>query len=338
MAMISAAQKEMHDKVLSNAGYLREVGRSLLEVTGADRLDWLHNLTTNAVKTLSAGDGNYAFAISVQGRTLFDLNILVLDASVWLDIDSRWVDDALAHLGKYVVVEDVELKRISDDWSRVDVLGSQTAGVVEALGLGHHFTALADVQHVSGTIAGAAVRLVKDNLGSINRATIYVRKDHADAFSRVLADAVARVGGMEIDAELFDCLRIEAGVPKSVDDIDHAVIAPETLQIERGISYHKGCYLGQEVIERMRSRQSMSRKLVSLSIEHDNLPPHNAPIIMQEKEIGRVTSACHSPILGGVLGLGYVKSLLAHSGDDLRVQYDRQTTAPIRVLDGPLIP
>lgn len=324
-------------QVLEHAGFLRVMDRGLVRVTGRDRLEWLHNLTTNTVKTLTPGDGNYAFAINVQGRTLFDLNLLVLDDAVWLDIDRRWFDDALGHLNKYIVVEDVALTPITDAWARFDVLGAKTADVIKGLGLGHNFGALADVQHVAGAVDGVTVRCVKDNLGAISRAMLYAEAAEAAKFGSALAAAVEAVGGVEMDADLLNVLRIEAGVPRSVDDIDHAVIPPETLQIERGISYVKGCYLGQEVIERMRSRGSMARKLTVMRCDGNQLIPHNAPIESGEKEIGRVTSSCHSPAVGGVLMLGYVKTLLAGAGQKVRARIDENATIEVEILDGPLI-
>jgi len=333
MSEIAGKRKQ----ALEHAGSLRVMDRGLVRVTGRDRLDWLHNLTTNAVKTLTAGDGNYAFAINVQGRTLFDLNLLVLDDAIWLDIDLRWFDQALGHLNKYIVVEDVELTPITAEWAQFDVLGGKTADVIEGLGLGHNFGALADVQHVAGTVKGAAVRCVKNNLGAIGRATLYAESAQTTEFESALAAAVIAVGGIVIDAELLNILRIEAGVPRSVDDIDHAVIPPETLQIERGINYVKGCYLGQEVIERMRSRGSMARKLTVMRADGDRLIPHNAPVETGDKEIGRVTSSCHSSAAGGVLMLGYVKTLLAGAGQKLRARIDENATVEIEILDGPLI-
>ena len=334
---MSETTHEQRDTVLGSVGLLRADDRGLIAVFGNDRLDWLHNLTTNAVRTLSVGQGNYAFAVNTQGRVLFDMNLLVLDDAVWLDIDRRWITDALAHLNKYIVIEDVRIEAISEQWTRFDVLGAKTADVVQSIGLGHNFDVLADVQHVAGKIESIPVRCVKDNLGAIARAVVYADRAGSDTVAGQLASAVGQVGGALIDPELFNVLRIEAGVPRSVDDIDHAVIAPETMQIERGISYVKGCYLGQEVIERMRSRQSMARKLALLRVDGSTCPPHNAPVEAGGKEIGRVTSACHSPALGGILAMGYVKTQLVQPAEKLSVRFDENTVAMGVLLDGPVI-
>jgi len=327
---------ETHARVRSAGGYRRVSGRSLILVTGKDRLSWLHNLTTNAVSTLKPGDGNYAFAINVQGRTLFDLNILVFAEHIWLDIDARWLAAAMAHFNKYTIVEDVKLADISAEWARFEVLGSATAECVNVLGLGSNFAAFANVQHVAGRASGVQVELVKDNVGPILRAVLYVPAGSGDEFERLLVAAAAKLGMCAIEDRLFEATRIEAGRPASVDDIDDQVIPPETLQVERGISYVKGCYLGQEVIERMRSRGSMARRLVGLKVEGEVVPEHNAPIFAGGKEVGRVTSACLSPALGGVLALGYVKTLLVTPEQELQVAVSENQTSCARIVTLPV--
>ncbi|HRX86719.1 MAG TPA: glycine cleavage T C-terminal barrel domain-containing protein [Phycisphaerae bacterium] len=336
MTDISQSTSAAHNTVRTAGGYRRTNARGLIQVTGADRQTWLHNLTTNVINTLKPGDGNYAFAITVQGRTLFDLNVLVFAEHLWLDIDARWVEPALAHFNKYLIVEDVQLADISADWTRFEVLGPKAADCIQALGFGGNFGVMADVQHTHAAVAGADVILVKDNVGPIPRAVLYAPTASADTVASELASCAQSLGMSSIDDALFDVIRMEAGRPASLADVDDQVIPPETLQVERGISYVKGCYLGQEVIERMRSRGSMARRLIGLKVAGEKLPEHNAPIFANGKEAGRVTSACHSPALGGILALGYLKSLLVDGKHELQVATSPETTAAGEVVPLPL--
>ncbi len=328
--------QQQYDAVRARGGHLRVDGRCLLEITGADRQTWLHNLTTNVINSLQPGDGNYAFAINVKGRTLFDLNVLVLEDRLWLDVDRRWRDAAAAHLNKYIIVEDVHLSDLTDDWTRFWLLGPRTGAVVDALHMGANFPNWADLQHAGGTFENAPLRMVKHDLGPVLRAEFYVPTQTADAFGAALAERCAAVDVVALDPAVLETIRIEAAVPASVDDIDDDVIPPETLQIERGISYVKGCYLGQEVIERMRSRGSMARKLVGLKVAADRLPEHKAPVFAAGKEVGRVMSSCHSPAAAGPLALGYVKTVLVDAKSELQVALDPEHTAPAEVVDIPL--
>lgn len=322
--------------VRSAGGYRRVHDRGLIEVTGADRQSWLHNLTTNVIKSLKPGDGNYCFAITVQGRTLFDLSVLVFADRLWLDIASDWVEAALKHFNRYIIVEDVQLADISGAQARWEILGPRAAECVQGLGFGSNFAVMADVQHTRARLAVGEVTLVKDNLGPVPRAVLYSPAAGADAFALELATRAVGLGMCEVDEALFEVLRIESGRPASRADIDDQVIPPETLQVERGISYVKGCYLGQEVIERMRSRGSMARRLVGLKVAGDRLPEHNAPIFANGKEAGRVTSACHSPAAGGVLALGYLKSLLVNPDQALQVAVSAEATAEARIVELPV--
>jgi folate-binding protein YgfZ len=333
---LSADRAQQYEAVRRAGGFYRSAQRGLIEARGKDRGGWLHNLTTNVVRTLQPGDGNYAFAINVQGRTLFDLNIIAQEDCAWLDVDHRWVAAALVHLNKYIIVEDVKLKDISSEWVRFVVLGPASGRVVAALGLPANFDVFANLQHARGAVQGTAVEAVKNNLGPVRRAELWVAADGAAQFEDALAAAARAHGAMPIAEEVAEIIRIEVGQPASIADIDDQVIPPETLQVERGISYVKGCYLGQEIIERMRSRGSMARRLVGLRVASEHLPPHNAPIFADAKEVGRATSACHSPALGGVLALGYVKTLLIDPKVALRVAIDEQTAVPVEVVELPL--
>jgi folate-binding protein YgfZ len=295
------------------AGLLARADRGLLDVTGRDRAAWLHNLVTNAVKTLQPGEGNYAFATNIKGRTVFDLNLLVLEDRIWLDIDRRWIDAARKHLTKYIITEDVTLADISKDWERLAIVGPAAAEVIGRMGFGN-LAPMAQLQHISFTWDGHPGRLVRNDFLGLPGAELLVAPADVDSLLSALLDAGRPSGLARIDAPTAEILRIEAGRPASVTDIDEDVVPPETGQIERGISYHKGCYLGQEVIERMRSHGVIARKLVGVRLEGETGPACPAPIAVEGAESGRLTSVCWSYLLDSPLGLGYVRSAHATAG------------------------
>ncbi len=336
MFPVDATTVEKHEAVGKAGGYMLDGGRGLIEVTGRDRQDWLHNMVTNAVRTLNPGDGNYAFATTAQGRTVFDLHVLVFDSALWLDVDERWIAPALAHLGKYLVTEDVELRDISAEWRRIGILGRKAPRLVESLGLGGNFASYADVQHAAVQIAGHDARLVRKNIGPILAGEVHVPTAAVEEVAGAVRESAAAVGMVEIGRDLRDMIRIEAGQPASIADIDDDVIPPETLQVERGISHVKGCYIGQEVIERMRSRGVMARRLAGYRVAGDDVPPHDTPVVVSGKQVGRITSACRSVGLGGILGLGYVKTMLAQSGTGLAAALDEERQVPVEQVDVPL--
>lgn len=312
-----------------HGGWLTRTDRGLIEVSGPDRAAWLNNLVTNVIKTLGPGDGNYAFAVNIKGRVVFDLNMLVLDdpakpdGRLWLDIDHGWVDAAMKHLNKYIITENVTLVDRSPRVARYAWLGPRAAAIVERIGGGNQ-TAMAALQHVALGEHGD-VRLIRHDFAGLPGAELIVSIDALAEWKARLQSAFDAEAMVNVEPEVVDVLRIEAGIPASRRDIDAEVVPPETGQVERGISYHKGCYLGQEVIERMRSHGVLPRKLVGLRLTggtgaapvNGPQPPPAAtddipspPMLLQRdsNEVGRVTSTCWSPALGSVLALGYVKS------------------------------
>lgn len=298
-----------YDRVRASAGLFDRSDRGLLVVAGRDRKDWLHNLVTNAVKTLDAGGGNYAFGCDVRGRVLFDLNVLALPESLWLDVDRLAAPGLLEHLERYQITEDVMLADESDAYARLAVAGPSAAQIAAAIGVAN-FVALPALGHVKllaeacvGMDTGSARLVRHDFCGQPGFELIAARGDAHHWWER-LAAAGARPAGHDV----LDVLRIEAGVPWFGRDIDEQVLPPETGQVERGISYHKGCYLGQEIIERMRSHGSLARRLMRLRVREARDLPLPAAMRQGEKEVGRITSLVRHPREPFLVGLGYLRT------------------------------
>lgn len=308
-----------YQTAVTSAAVHHRTDRALIEATGADRATWLNNLVTNVIKTLKSGEGNYAFATNIKGRTVFDLNMLVLEDRLWLDVAAVRRDPALAHLNKYTITEDVTLTDKSADFTRIAVMGPRAGDIVQALGFGN-LGPMADLQHLAGRIEGFDARMVRNDYAGLPTAEFIIA---ADKTIDAITNAVSGLSVERLSDETVEILRIEAGIPASVRDIDDEVIPPETGQIERGISYHKGCYLGQEVIERMRSHNILARKLVGLQPEGAETLSPGSLIKRDDKEIGRITSACWSEVLSAPLALGYVKTI--HAKPDTPVMIESET-------------
>ncbi len=316
--MSSATLENQYRIATTSAGLFAGPDRGLIEVSGADRAAWLHNLCTNEVKSLVPGRGNYAFACNVKGRTLFDLDVLVLDDRLWLDLDAGWIDAALNHLNRYLITENVTLSNRTADFTRLSVMGPAAAEVVARMGFGD-LASMTRLQHSALTWQGRDGLLVRNDFVGLPVAMMIVPRAAAADLTPALLDAGRPSGLARIDPPTVETLRIEAGLPASRRDIDEEVIPPETGQIERGISYTKGCYLGQEVIERMRSHNALARRLVGIRLDGDAPPPVSARLNSGQTDVGRLTSAAWSCALGAVLGLGYVRTALARQGESLSI-------------------
>lgn len=195
---------------------------------------------------------------------------------------------------------------------------------------------MAWLQHVGGEIAGAPVRMMRHDFAGLLGVEFLIHGERAETEETAQSAgapqaAEARIGAAatgaglcDVDRNVVEILRIEAGIPASVEDIDAEVVAPETGQIERGISFQKGCYLGQEVIERMRAHGALARRLVGLQLDAATVPAPGSPVFAGGERVGRVTSGCLSEALGAPLCLAYVKTDHAKPGCALAVAGPRE--------------
>ena len=126
-------------------------------LTGADRVAWLHNLVTNAVKALPENGGNYAFAVNVKGRILFDMNIFRLREALWLDLDGAAMAGAAAHFDRYLFMEQVKIENATGQYARLACSGPRAGDLAGQLGV-TNFQALAALDSVG--LPDTDVRLV----------------------------------------------------------------------------------------------------------------------------------------------------------------------------------
>ena len=336
--------------------------RALLEVTGADRATWLHNLTTNQVKNLGRGEGNYAFLLNIHGRILFDVNMLVRAESIWLDLDRRFMETAKKHFSKYTITEDVTVVDRSEEFVRYGLVGPGAVALLAELGA-PNAAAMAQLNHVTIELPVAdqsRERKLADTNADQNRdcqgavhtaatinrsipvAVLVVRHDFCGPFGVELfvpADRAVELRSTLVDQhraipvgdDAVQVHRIEAGVPWPGHEITDEYLPAETRQLARAVNYQKGCYLGQEVVERMRSRAVVARQLVGLRLDGPAIPALRSEISDPVgKPIGQVTSSCHSPALNCPIALAYVKTASSSTGSRLTV-----AGAPATIVDLP---
>lgn len=276
--------------------------RGLVRVTGADRKAWLHNLVTNAVHTLDDNTGNYAFACNRRGKLQFDLNILNLPEELWLDLDGQAVAPAIAHLEQCLITEDAALTQITCEFARLACSGPAAAEVAAKIGVAN-LSPMASLS--SAAVDGGAVRMFRHDLAGEPAFELIVPHGQAAAWwDRLTNDCGARPAGLRT----LEALRIEAGIPRWAADLDDGVLPAETGQLERAVSFNKGCYLGQELVERMRSFGSLAKRLVRLNIEDGEGIDLPQPLLLNGAEVGRLTSLVRHPASANWIGLGYLKT------------------------------
>ncbi|MFO0840457.1 MAG: hypothetical protein U1D55_18265 [Phycisphaerae bacterium] len=308
MRFTEIAEEYRHAR--ESAGLIERGDRALVRVDGKDRYSWLHNLVTNEVKKLEDDRGVYAFAIDVRGRVQLDMNILSFDGALWLDLDTALVDAALRHLNRFLISEDVQLATSPAPLARLAIAGPKSTQVAQQVA-GIALSALPELG--SAPIARSAdvgssgfpARLLRHDFAGVGGFELIVPREQAP----IWWDRLAEIDGVRpIGQSALDVLRIEAGIPWMGRDIDDKTVPPEAGQVARSISYQKGCYLGQEIIERMRSHGSLSRRLVRVACDAGEGLAVPTPLRSGAQEVGRVTSLVRHPLRDEWIGLGYLRT------------------------------
>lgn len=309
--------QEQYAALNSGPAWIDRSYRSLIEVTGNDRVAWTHNLTTNQVKTLSCDEGNYAFVLNVQGRILFDLNVVVRAESVWLDLDRRFLHIALSHFNRYIIMEDVRLTDRSGNFVRVALAGDGAKNLLAELGAGHA-AAMPAVSITTMTHGHAKFDTMRNDFCGVFAADLFLPVSHADTLKAEI-QSLRSAPLMEVDDNVVQIRRIEAGIPWPGAEITDEILPAETRQLERAVSFQKGCYLGQEIVERMRARKVVAKMLSGLKLSGDVVPPPGAEVVAESGGlVGKITSACHSVALNAPIALAYIKT--ASATPDAKVQ------------------
>lgn len=278
------------------AAWLDLSARGRLRATGEDRARWLHAMLSNHVQQLQPGQGCYAFLLNPQGRILADLNLLCADDYFLLDTEPETRRSCFQHLERHIVADDVTLEDVTEETTALGLEGPLSAVILRALGAP---VPEAEYSHAEWWPTGLVARL--SSTGAPGFALFVSRAERAGLIARLEA-----AGAASASPEAARIVRLEHGRPRYGEDFTLRHLPQET-QLLHALHFDKGCYLGQEIVERIRSRGGVHRFLERLSIDAEEPPPPGARIIAAGKEVGELASAAYSPAAGHVLALGYLR-------------------------------
>jgi aminomethyltransferase len=285
-----------------------------LRLTGEDRIGFLHGMVTNDVKGMAEGEAAYAAMVTAKGALVADMRILRRRGDLLLDLEPGAAPLVQQFLGKYLVSEEVEISDASADFALLRLVGPEVHRIAAAA-FGHE-TPLPSRDHfVQIDLDAHPAWLIGVEIGSNRGLDLLVPRDHlAGAFARITRETLGlRLAGFDT----FEILRVEAGLPRFPQDMDEQTI-PLEANLERAISYEKGCYIGQEVIARATFRGHVNRKLIGLGFGAVE-PPPKAELRNNGKRVGFITSAVRAPAREGMIGLGYVHRDSLEPGTQLEV-------------------
>ena len=294
--------------VRTHAGLVDRGDWGVVELTGRDRVGFLHALLSNDVKSLAPGQGCAATLLDVHGKVQVLLDILVLEDRLLLLLPPGTAHKTLEALDHYLFSEKVALTDVSAGTRLWLVAGPEAPALVERVAGARPSDAA--WAHVAGALDGVALRLVRG------------ARETGEAEVWVLAPA-AEAGRAR------EALRIEAGTPVLGRDVDDTVLLPE-IPSAGLVSHTKGCYPGQEVVVRIRDRGHVNRLLTGLVLDGDAVPEPGAELLAEGAAAGRVTSATRSLGLGRPIALAFVRREHAEPGTAVGVRVGA-ATVPARV-------
>ena len=320
--------------VRSAAGLIDLSHRALLQCTGADRLSFLQGMLSNDLRSLQPFDGQYATILTQQGKVVADVRVLCSLNSFYLDCWENLKGKTLDHLNRYLVADEVEITDRSPEYTMLSVQGPNAGDLVRTLTesseLPHRLR-----QHAMVTIQGAAVCVVRDSDSGEPGFDLIIPRTHLLTIAQSLTETAKQFAAAWVGENAHDVLRIEAGVPRYGIDFseDHLLLE---VGLDDAVSFTKGCYLGQEVVERIRSRGHVNKRLVGLRLaSNEHLSPGDL-ILAGDKETGQITSWTDSPALGATIALGYVHKDHWHTGTAVGIRHEAKLFAAT-VADLPFV-
>jgi folate-binding protein YgfZ len=322
-----------HDALRNAAGVMDLSFRSRICLTGGDRARFLNGQVTNNVKDLRAGEGCYAALVTAKGKLQSDLNVYSLANELLLDFEPGLAEAVAQRLEKYIIADDVQVVDVTPHYGLLSVQGPKSEEVARNVGSSLELPARPMAfTTVHDPALGEIYLMNQPRLGT-SGFDLFVPVAALGTVMDKLIAAVKPSGGRPCGWQALETARIEAGIPRFGVDMDETNLAPEAGIESRAISYSKGCYIGQEVIARIRTYGQVTRALRGLRLADDLkvLPVKGDKLLLGGKEVGYITSALASPALKANIALGYARKEANEIGTELMLR-TATGESPVRVV------
>ncbi len=310
--------------------------RSRICLTGADRKKFLNGQVTNDVVKLKTGEGCYAALITAKGKMQSDLNIYDLENELLLDFEPGLSEAISQRLDKYIIADDVQLIDVAPHYGLLSVQGPRAADAIGKLDLGVSLPSKPMSLVSSKSEMLGEIYVMNNSRAGSTGFDVFVPTNSLGAVADKLVAAARELGGRACGWQALEIARVEAGIPRFGADMDETNLPPETGAEKRMISYTKGCYIGQEVIARIRTYGQVAKALRGLRLEGDlkSLPNRGDKLVSGDKEVGYVTSAVFSLKLKTNIALGYVRREVNKTGSELTLK-NSESNSKVNVVDLP---
>lgn len=283
------------------AGLIDLSERGRIRVSGSEAIMFLNGLITNDMKTLGENRWMPAAFPTVQGRLIGAVRVARESKGFLIDTDAASHEAVLKTISRFTLAGDFHVSDVTTETAMLSVQGKRAGEVIERV-FARSFSDVARNGVVETEWQGTSVTIIHATHTAEDGFDIVIDASQAPQ----LREALQEAGAQPVSAETFETLRIEAGIPRYGRDMDETNVVIET-NLDDAVSYTKGCYVGQEIIVRIKHRGHVAKKLVGLEFDTDQPIETGATIKTDNQEIGRVTSVSFSPTLGKTIALGYVR-------------------------------
>ncbi len=291
--------------------------RAYLSFTGPDRTRYLNAILTNNIKDLPLGRGVVSLFLNPQGHIQAEIETYA-EAERLFCLSFAWIRESLIPaLDKYIIMDDVTLTDETEKYGTLALEGPKAAESVREL-TGLELTQFAELEWREADAGSIPCRVIRRSPGGVAGAEFLAERARLAALWKVLQEAAKRRSGGPMGYTALNGLRLEQGIPWFGYDFGEKHIPHEAGLQDSHISYSKGCYTGQEIVERVRSRGQVNRVRVSLRFDSAEPPRNSAALFAEGKEVGFVTRAAVSPALGAAIGMGYVRREKSAVGSTLQ--------------------
>ena len=279
-----------------------------LVLSGEDRVRWLNGMVTNNIRDLAPGHGVYSFLLNAQGHNQGDLVAYNRGDYLLVTTDRAQAPAIAAMFDRYIIMDDVEVADISDKLGAVGLAGPQAREVLAAAGI--DASQLAPGQVVDTIWHDLGISVVRSVQPLMDGYEVWLASENVDK----VWDALASAGAKPVGSDALELFRIARGVPRYGVDLRERDLAQETGQ-EHALNFSKGCYIGQEIVERVRTRGNVHRAFVGFEIQGDP-PAPGTKVRSNDKDMGEITGAARVPFPNGerTLALGYLRREVATPG------------------------
>lgn len=291
-----------------------------LQISGKDRISFLHNILSQDIKALMPGSGTRAMLLDATGKVKLDLDIFIFQESVLIKLEKSILKKALEEFAKYIITEDVEVSDLSEELTCIAIQGPGAEFTVKQSSP-EDIQVCEEFAHQSAEIFKEPLTLVKRDICGLGGYLLFIDKELLSAMKNTFKEH----GLNEARQDVLEVIRIENGILRYGIEMNEDMILSETGLANLAASETKGCYPGQEVIAKIETYGRLNRKVTGLLIEGSVIPENGDPIMQKNEQAGYILNAVFSPKYNQVFALGLLKKAFYDNGTAVGIEHNGKT-------------